>query len=58
MFHLKIVLLFEDAVAGVQAGSNGNFALVVGVNRGNNKKALSENGADVVIDNFNEIGFV
>ncbi len=47
--------LFEDAVAGVQSGSNGNFALVVGVNRGNNKKALSENGADVVIDDFSEV---
>ncbi len=48
-------VLFEDAVSGVQAGSDGNFALVVGVNRGNNKKALSENGADCVIDSFTEI---
>lgn len=47
--------LFEDAVAGVQSGSNGNFALVVGVNRGDNKKILSENGADIVIDNFDEL---
>ncbi len=47
--------LFEDAVAGVQSGSNGNFALVVGVNRGNNKKILSENGADIVIDDFDEL---
>lgn len=48
-------ILFEDAIVGVQSGSNGNFALVVGVNRGDNRKLLSENGADIVIDNFNEL---
>jgi alpha,alpha-trehalase len=47
--------LFEDAISGVQAGSNGNFALVVGVSRNINKKALSENGADIVIENFKEL---
>lgn len=48
-------VLFEDAIVGVQSGSNGNFALVVGVNRGNNRKVLSENGADIVIDDFDEL---
>ena len=48
-------ILFEDAIVGVKSGSNGNFALVVGVNRGNNRKVLSENGADIVIDNFDEL---
>ena len=47
--------LFEDAISGVQSGSNGNFALVVGVARSDNNKELSENGADVVIENFSEI---
>jgi trehalose 6-phosphate phosphatase len=47
--------LFEDAISGVQAGSNGNFALVVGVGRNKNKKALSENGADIVIEDFREL---
>lgn len=51
----ELCVLFEDAIVGVQSGSNGNFALVVGVNRGNNRKVLSENGADIVIDNFDEL---
>lgn len=50
--------LFEDAISGVQAGSNGGFALVVGVARNQNKKALSENGADVVIENFDEMNLL
>ncbi len=50
-----LCVLFEDAIAGVQSGSNGNFALVVGVNRGNNRKMLIENGADIIIDNFDEL---
>ncbi|HKJ80241.1 MAG TPA: trehalose-phosphatase, partial [Prolixibacteraceae bacterium] len=44
--------LFEDAISGVQSGSNGNFALVVGVARQDNRKELAENGADVVIESF------
>ncbi|HZH74028.1 MAG TPA: trehalose-phosphatase [Mariniphaga sp.] len=48
-------ILFDDTVAGVQAGSKANFGLVVGVNRRQNKKQLSEGGADIVIDNFDEL---
>ena len=48
-------VVFEDAISGVQAGQNGYFGLVVGVNRFNNKEALLENGADITIDNFNEL---
>lgn len=48
----EISALFEDAISGVQSGSNGNFALVVGVARNENRKELSENGADVVIESF------
>jgi len=47
--------VFEDSISGVQAGSRGNFALVVGVDRGGNLKALSENGSDIVVDNLREI---
>ncbi len=47
-------IVFEDAISGVQAGSNGNFALVVGVLRTGAKSSLSENGADMVIENFSE----
>jgi len=45
-------IVVEDAVSGVQAGKNGKFALVIGVAREGNDKALKENGADVVINNF------
>jgi len=48
-------VVFEDAISGVQAGSKGNFAYVVGVNRGDNRIALLNNGADEVIDDFNDI---
>jgi len=51
-------VIFEDAISGVQAGSKGNFAYVVGVNRGNNRIALLNNGADKVINSFNEIHLI
>ncbi len=51
-------VIFEDAISGVQAGSKGNFACVVGVNRGDNRIALLNNGADEVIDNFNEVNLM
>jgi len=41
--------LFEDAVAGVQAGRAGEFAPVVGVGEGRDAEALIEAGADVTI---------
>jgi len=46
----------EDALAGVQAGKLGHFALVIGVNRGDQEAALTEHGADVVVDDLCEIG--
>jgi trehalose 6-phosphate phosphatase len=45
-------VVFEDAVSGVMAAQNGFFGLVVGVNRFDNREKLLENGADIVIDNF------
>lgn len=48
-------IVFDDSVPGLQAGSKGNFGLVVGVNRRENRKSLSENGADIVIDSFDEL---
>ncbi len=47
-------IVFEDANAGVQAGQHGFFALVVGVAHHNNEKALLENGADIVIKDFDD----
>ncbi|MFW5707207.1 MAG: beta-phosphoglucomutase family hydrolase, partial [Bacteroidota bacterium] len=48
-------VVFEDATSGVKAGQMGYFGLVVGVNRFNNREALLQNGADIVIDNFSEL---
>jgi trehalose 6-phosphate phosphatase len=48
-------IVFEDATSGVQAGQIGYFGLVVGVSRFGNKDALLENGADITIDDFNEL---
>ncbi|MEJ2578332.1 MAG: beta-phosphoglucomutase family hydrolase [Kineosporiaceae bacterium] len=42
-------VVFEDALAGVEAGHAGAFALVVGVDRVGQARALREHGADVVV---------
>ena len=47
--------VFEDALAGVQAGRAGNFGYVVGVNRANQADALREHGADIVVDDLAEL---
>lgn len=45
-------VVVEDAAAGVAAGRAGNFGLVVGVDRGGNRAALTEHGADLVVDDL------
>ncbi len=47
--------VFEDAQAGVQAGRDGDFGWVVGVNRTGQAQALSDHGADVVVDDLAEL---
>jgi beta-phosphoglucomutase family hydrolase len=47
--------VFEDAVAGVEAGRAGNFGHVVGVDRVNHAAALRAHGADVVVDDLGEL---
>lgn len=47
--------VFEDALAGVQAGRAGDFGYVVGVNRADQAEALKEHGADVVVDDLEEL---
>ena len=49
-------LVVEDAVAGVEAGRRGGFGLVVGVDRGSNRAALLEHGADLVVGDLAELG--
>ena len=46
--------IVEDAIAGVQAGQRGGFALVLGVDRGNTG-ALAQNGANCVIHDFSNM---
>jgi trehalose 6-phosphate phosphatase len=48
-------VVFEDAIAGVQAGRAGRFGLVVGVNRGPQRGMLVEQGADVEIGDLDEV---
>jgi beta-phosphoglucomutase family hydrolase len=49
--------VFEDALAGVEAGKAGGFAVVVGVNRLDDRhgKDLLEHGADLVVRDLAEL---
>lgn len=47
--------VFEDALAGVEAGRAGGFGHVVGVDRTGQRDALREHGADVVVDDLAEL---
>jgi beta-phosphoglucomutase family hydrolase len=47
--------VFEDALAGVQAGRAGDFACVIGVDRADQAQALREHGADVVVEDLEEL---
>jgi beta-phosphoglucomutase family hydrolase len=48
-------VVFEDALAGVQAGRAGGFGYVVGVDRTGQRDALAEHGADIVVDDLSEL---
>jgi beta-phosphoglucomutase family hydrolase len=47
--------VFEDALAGVEAGRAGDFGFVVGVDRVDHAAELSEHGADVVVSDLSEL---
>jgi len=47
--------VFEDALAGVEAGRAGHFGFVVGVDRTGQRQALLEHGADVVVSDLAEL---
>lgn len=51
--HRAIVV--EDAHSGVAAGRAGEFGLVLGVNRGAGADELLASGADVVVDDLDEL---
>jgi len=48
-------VVVEDATSGVEAGRNGAFGLVVGVDRGAGADALRAHGADVVVADLAEL---
>lgn len=47
--------VFEDALAGVEAGRAGGFGWVVGVDRAGQADALRDHGADVVVRELDEL---
>ncbi|CAN5454355.1 trehalose-phosphatase [soil metagenome] len=51
-------VIFEDAIAGVEAGKNGKFKYVVGVQKKATNEKLIEHGADVIINNFDELDLI
>jgi beta-phosphoglucomutase family hydrolase len=48
-------VVVEDAISGVEAGSNGNFGLVIGVARKGNAEELQRHGAHLVVDDLSEL---
>jgi beta-phosphoglucomutase family hydrolase len=48
-------VVFEDALAGVQAGRDGRFGFVVGVDRAGQRDALLAHGASIVVDDLAEL---
>jgi beta-phosphoglucomutase family hydrolase len=47
--------VFEDALAGVEAGRAGGFRFVVGVDRTGQAQALQRHGADVVVTDLSQL---
>ena len=48
-------VVIEDAISGVEAGSNGKFGLVIGVARKGNTEELKRHGAHLVVDDLGEL---
>lgn len=48
-------VVYEDALAGVQAGSDGGFAFVVGVDRVGQRAQLLQHGASIVVEDLSEL---
>jgi beta-phosphoglucomutase family hydrolase len=48
-------VVFEDALSGVEAGRDGGFGLVVGVDRGVGADRLTTAGADIVVEDLAEL---
>ena len=51
----KRTVVIEDALSGVEAGSNGKFGLVIGVARRGNAEELKRHGAHLVVEDLGEL---
>jgi beta-phosphoglucomutase family hydrolase len=51
----KRSVVIEDAISGVQAGSDGDFGLVIGIARKNNAEELMRHGAHLVVSDLDEL---
>ena len=49
-------VVIEDAISGVEAGSNGKFGLVIGVARKGNAEELKRHGAHLVVERSGRTG--
>ena len=47
--------VYEDALAGVEAGRAGRFGRVVGIDRSHQADALKRHGADVVVEDLGDL---
>jgi beta-phosphoglucomutase family hydrolase len=52
----KAAAVFEDALAGMDAGHSGHFGYVVGVDRVGQADALRAHGADIVVRDLADLG--
>ncbi len=48
-------VVIEDAIAGVEAGANGHFGLVIGVARSGNAEELLRHGANLAVKDLGEL---
>ncbi|MDD2274105.1 MAG: HAD-IA family hydrolase [Desulfuromonadaceae bacterium] len=48
-------IVVEDAIAGVEAGHNGHFGCVIGVDRSGHAAALRKAGADAVVTDLSQV---
>ena len=48
-------MLFEDSLVGIEAGKRGGFGCLVGIDHGQQRGALRQRGADVVIKDLREV---
>ncbi len=50
------IMIVEDALAGVQAGYDGKFGLIIGIDRqGLGKEIFREHGADIIVTDLTEL---